>query len=395
MTCWSSTRGKFTRPLFLERHANRFNFSHEQDQQIARIYERLVETIENSNATTEEIDHALEAMELIAPLSENDIATKSYNLFHVVLKAPITDAYTEEKKWRAARFTMHGAYKWDKFLPWVEEPRDILTFLDYHFQLATQGGENHYEPIQNALRALAYASSATTIEALKLFDPTEPSFVRGICYVYQDDKPFQLRKAALFFLPLIGDRWFNTPDPIMEKDQMVALCTDWSSAVDGIEHTYDVQKATLAVLFGMINSAHWRPHIAPNKWKLLEYFTSVPDDSQPLRRCLDNPELTSAISEVGNPAAMVLWLAILWLKYKELIPEVRQQLETVTKDVAQGSRRADLDMYLSVMDSELGKAGDSLTQHTAWSTDPAAVALRTKIDNLQQARTALLALKRG
>ena len=334
-------------------------------------------------------------MELIAPLSEDCIATKSYHLFHVVMQAPVTDFYTEEKKWEAARSTMHGSYKWDKFLPWVEDPEDILTFLGYHFKLATQDGENQDEPIQNALRALAYASSATTIEALKLFDPTEHSFVGGICYVFKDDKPFQLRKAALFFLPLIGDRWFNTPDPIMEENQMVALCTDWASAVDGIEHTYDVQKATLTVLFGMINSSHWRPHIVSSKWKLLEYFTSVPEDSQPLRRCLGNPELTPAISQVENQVAMVLWLAILWLKYKELIPEVREQLETVTKEVALSDRRPDLDMYLSVMDSESRKAEDALTQLGEWSTDPAAVALRAKINNLLQARDALLTLKRG
>ena len=174
-------------------------------------------------------------------------------------------------------------------LPWVEDPQDILTFLDHHFDLATRGGQNQDESIQNALRVLAYASGPVTIEALKRFDPTEPSFVRGICYVFQNDKPFQLRKAALFFLPLIGDRWFNTPHPIMEPDQMRSLCVDWASAIDGIEHTCDVQKATLAVLFGMVNSSHWRPHIVTEKWKLLEYFTSVPDDSQPLRRCIDNP----------------------------------------------------------------------------------------------------------
>ena len=369
--------------------------SHEQNRQLGRIYTKLVETIQNANASNQEIYHALEAMDLIAPLSENDIATKSYDLFRVVMQAPVTGTYTQEKKWQAARFTMHGAYKWDKFLPCVEDPQDILAFLGHHFGLATQGGENQDEPIQNALRALAYASSATTIEALKDFDPTETSFVRGIRYVFQDDKPLQLRKAALFFLPLIGDRWFNTPTPIMESDQMEALCADWASAVDGIEHTYNVQKATLAVLFNMINSSHWRPHIVPNKWKLLDYFTSVPDDSQPLRRCLDNPELTIAISEVKSPAAMVLWLAILWLKYKELIPEVQAQVESFTKEVAQDSRRTDLDVYLSVMDSELKKAEDALTRHNAWSTDPAAVLLRTKIDNLQQARGALLTLKRG
>jgi len=173
-------------------------------------------------------------MELVAPLSEKETAQKSYQLFNVVMQAQASLAYSQEKKWDASRLTMYGAYKWDRFLSWVEEPRDILGFLNHHFYLATRGGQNQDEPIQNALRALAYASSSTTIEALKLFDPTEPSFARGICYVFQDDKPFQLRKAALFFLPLIADRWFNTPHPIMEPDQMRSLCVDWASAVDGM-----------------------------------------------------------------------------------------------------------------------------------------------------------------
>ena len=334
-------------------------------------------------------------MELIAPLSENDIAQMSYQLFHVVMQAPVSLAYSQEKKWGAARLTMHGAYKWDKFLPWVEDPQDILTFLDYCFDLATRSGQNQDEPIQNALRALAYASGPVTVEALKRFDRAEPFFVRGIRFVYQDDKQFQLRKAALFFLPLVGDRWFNTPHPIMEPDQMRSLCVDWASAVDGIEHSHDVQKATLAVLFGMIGSPYWRPRIVTEEWKLMGYFTAVPDDSQPLRGCIDNLELMEAIKNVSYSAAMVLWLAILWLKYKVLVPQVQEQLEMVTKEVAQGRRGSDLDMYLSVMDQELRKAEDALTQYNTWSTDPATIALRTNIDNPQQARVSLAALKRG
>ena len=367
----------------------------EVDPQIDRIYQKLTATFGNPSPTTDEINRALESLELIAPLSENNVAQKSYDLFHVIMQAPVSSTYSQEKKWEASRLTMHGAYKWDQFLPWVEDPKHILSFLGHHFDLATKEDENQDEPIQNALRALAYASGPTTIEALKSFDPTKPSFVRGICYVFQEDKPFQLRKAALFFLPLIGDRWFNTPHPIMEPDRMRSLCVDWASAVDGIEHTQDVQKATLTVLFGMINSPHWRPHIVPEKWKLLEYVTSVPDDSQPLKRCVDNHELMEAIKNVENPAAMTLWMAILWLKYKDLIPRVREQLETSTKEVAQGRRRTDLEMYLSAMDSELMKAENALTQYNTWSTDPAAIALRTKIDNLQQARVTLVALKRG
>jgi hypothetical protein len=334
-------------------------------------------------------------LQLIAPLLDDEIPEKSYQLFHIVMQVPVSFALPQEKKWVASRFTMHGAYKWNKHLPWVEDPNDILVFLDHHFDLATRGDRNQDEPIQNALHALTYASGPDTIEALERFDPTEPSFVRGICHICQDDKPSQLRKAALLFLPLIGDEWFNTPRPVMEPDQMKSLCVNWASAVDRIDHSHEVQKATLVVLLGMMNSPHWRPHIVPEKWKLLEYFASIPDDSQPLRRCINNVELMEAIKRTENLSAMTLWPAILWLKYKELIPEVREQLENATKEIAQGRRRGDLEACLSVMDSELGKAEDALIQYNTWSTDPEAIALRTKIDNLRQARGSLVVIRRG
>lgn len=342
--------------------------------------------------TDDEIDRALQAMELLAPFPNNETSQQSYDLFRVIMDTPISLAFTTKKKWTAARLAMDGAYNWDKFLPWVKDPSHILTFLNHHFELITKSDENWEAPIQSCLRALAYASNETTIEALSKFDPTHPSFARGICYAYQDDRPFQLRKAALFFLTLIGDKWFNTPEPIMDADQMRKLCIDWASTVESIEHTYDVQKAVLAVLFGMIDSPHWRPHIVPNKWRLLEYLTSVPDDSKPLRRCLDNPDLMDAIRDVDEPSAMVLWLAMLWLKYTELIPVVREQLEAATREVVRGSRKTDLDMYVSLMESESRKAEEKLKELT-WSTDPAATQLRKKIYCLKQAKEMLLSIK--
>ena len=342
-------------------------------------------------ATDDEIDRFLQAMELVGPLSNSEIAKKSYALFRVIMDRPISLSFTAKKKWTAARLAMDGAYKWDKFLPWVEDPSHILAFLNHHFELITKTDEDWEVPIQNALRALAYASGPVTIDALSKFDPTQPLFVRGICYAYQSARPFQLRKAALFFFPKISDKWFNAPEPFMDADQMRKFCMDWASGVEVIEHTYDVQKAILATLFGMINSPLWRPHIVPNKWKLLQYFTSVPDDSQPLRRCLDNPDLMDAIRDVDEPSAIVLWLAMLWLKYTELIPVVREQLEAATKEVVRGSRKTDLDMYLSLMDSESKKAEEKLKEH-AWSTD-VAIELRKKIDCLKQSREMLSSIK--
>ena len=343
--------------------------------------------------TDDEIDRALQAMELVAPFHDNQIAQESYRLFHVIMDTPISLAFTAKKKWTAARLMIDSAYNWDRFLPWVEDPSHMLTFLSHHFELIVTSGENWEVPIQNALRALAYASGPVTIDALTKFDPTQPLFVRGIRYAYEGARPFQLRKAALFFLPLINDKWFNAPEPFMDADEMRKFCMDWSASVDVIELTHDVQRATLAVLLSMINSPLWCPHIDPNKWKLLECFSSLPGDSRPLRRCLGNPDLMDAIRDVDNPAAIVLWLAILWMKYTELIPVVREQLEAATKELVQGNKRTYLDMYLSVVDAELKKAEEKLKGYDTWSTDPAPIELRKKIDCLKQAKEMLSSIK--
>ena len=363
---------------------------------INRIYQKLVETFKNPSPSTDEVDRALEAMELITPLPMGVIASNSYRLFHVVMHTPISDAYSRVKRWQAARHAMHGACKWDGGLERLDDPQDILTFLNCHISLIPRPKKIRDEAIQNAMRAVAYDPGPATIEALELFDSTNPFFLRGIPYAFEGGQPLQLRKAALLFLPLIGDKWFNnTPYPIMEPDQMNSFCVDWASAIDSVDSTPEIQKAVLAALFGMINSSHWRPHIFPDKSKLLEYFSLVPNyHSKPFRRCLDNPEVTSAISEMGDPAAMSRWLAILWVKYTELIPQVREQSETVTKEVTQGDRATDFDIYLSAIDSGLNKVRDSLARYRPVHRPPAAVALYKKIDTLEQARTALLALKR-
>ena len=396
MTSWWLTRGELGLNAFVWHGTEPSCNSHESDRQVNRIYEKLTRTFGNPSATNDEIDRALKSMELIAPLSSGGVSQKSYNLFHIVMQAPTSITYTQKKKWEASRLAMHGAYKLDQSLPWVGDPHDVLAFLDHHFDLATaKGGQNQDEPIQNALRALAYASDPVTIDHLSHFDSAKPSFVHGLCHAFKNGKPSQLRRAAFFFLPLIGDKWFNAPRPIMKPEQMKSLCADWASTVDAIEDSDDVQRAALAVLLGMINSRDWRPHIATEKWDLLKDFISLPDDSQPLKRCVDNPELTNAIRSVANPAAIVHWLKILWMKYKELIPEVRRQLETVTREVSQGRRRLDLEEYLKVIESKLKEAEDALTQYSTWATDPPAVALRAKIENLQQAKGALTTIKRG
>jgi len=353
-------------------------------------------TFRNPSPTTDEIDRALESMKLIAPLPEEEVARQSYILFHVIMQAPISDpAYPQEKKWKASRLAMRGAYKWGEPLPDVGDPHDILTFLGHHFDLATTYSQNQDEPIQNALQALAYASGSVTLEVLKRFNPKEPSFVRGICQMYQNNKPDRLRKAAILFLPRISDGLFDTSGPIMGTEDVKNFCVGWASAVDRIEHTSEIQKAALVVFFRMINSPQWRPYIVVNNWKLLEFLALVPENYQPLRRCIKDPNLTETIRNTASSNTVSLWLAILWLRYVELIPQVRAQLLEATKASAQGRSRIELEKYMSEIDSELRKAEEALMRYTTLSTDPIAIALGNKIDNLDQAKRALAPLKRS
>ena len=328
-------------------------------------------------------------MELIAPLPGRDLALKSHDWFRAVMWAPTSDTYTQEKKWEAARVTIHGAYKSDKFLPPVKDPQNILAFLTYHFDVTTEGRQYQDEPIKDVLHALAHASSLNAVRDLKRFDPTQPRFfVDGIRYAYRNDKRPQLRKAAFFFLPLISEKWFDTPHPIMKPDEMESFCADWASTMDSIEDTDDVKRAGLTVLFEMINSPHWRPHIITEKWELLESFDLIPDDSRPFKKCIDNPDLMDAIKDMGDAVAMAIWLKILWLKYGELIEEVKERLVAVTREIGQGRRRTDLDKWMLALEEELMKADLAL------SHDPNAVALEKKVGSLQQARKCLGSLKR-
>ena len=360
--------------------------SHKFQSQINVIYDKLIIKIPEGSGLTNRV---LQAIQLIVPLSEaTATAARDYDLFQALMQAPASQVSSEEK-WEVSRLAFRRAFKWDEDLPSVENPQGVLTFLNHHFSSATKGSGNHDEPIQNALRVLGSVSGPVMNEALKRFNPTQSSFVRGICFAFEGSRPAKLREAAFFFLPLIADIWFNTHDPIMKPDQMKIWCEDWASAADGARATNNTRTATLTILFNMINSTHWRPHIVAEKWRLLKDFILDPDDSESLKRCLRNPDLIDAIPNAGGPAAGVLWLAILWSKYEQLTLSVREKLKTATGEVSM----MDLDVCLSAVDQELRKVESELLK--TWSTDPVAVDLNKTKHSHEEAKTFLMALKRG
>lgn len=333
-------------------------------------------------------------MRLIAPVEDNTVCQSSYSLFRTILASSLD----KEDIWKASRLAVHGAYKWDRFLPWVQDPDDLLKFLAHHFSIQAKGeDEVAGEPIQDTLRALAYASGEVTIEALKKFDPTDKPFVEGIRKAFENDRPFQTRKAALFLMPIIQDRWLDDSleQDVIPDDQKTEFCKNWASAVDGIEHTYDVKKATGSTLFAMMNSSRWRSYITEDKWRLMEWFTLLPEESKPFNACKKNPEILPWLqskaenptegegknSAKANQGLMKLWLAILWSDYVNLPEAVRDQVLEMTKVVISKVRH-DVKFITVVMEAEKERYQTELKDYPLWSIEDKATSLRTRVDSL-------------
>jgi hypothetical protein len=228
------------------------------------------------------------------------------------------------------------------------------------------------------------------------------SLVRNIQYAFQDDRPPNLRKTVFLFLPLICGQWFRTDLLTMNSERMERFCVDWVSAVDCVEQTPAVKTAALTILLEMIDSPHWRPHIVPEKFALLEDLKSVPDDFQSLRSCINNPDLMDTIKNVENPMAIVHWVMVLWSRYAELGCEVREQLEAVTKEIVRKEQRLGYDASrslvgkcLSDMASESRKANDELKRYPAWPPNPVADPLEEKVRGLELAIGTLDAIRQG
>ena len=148
-------------------------------------YNALIRTFQNTNSAEIDIDCTLDGVGLIGALFEEEVARKSDEFFYIVAQGPASPVCTQGKKRKAARLAFHGAYKRDRVLLPVKDRQPILDFLCHHFELV-EGGKVHNEPIQNALPPLACNPAPETIEAFENFDPTQRSFVRGTCSLFQE-----------------------------------------------------------------------------------------------------------------------------------------------------------------------------------------------------------------
>lgn len=348
------------------------------------IFSKLKATFKDH--ITQEYARTLEGMKLITPLRNDTVASNCYDLFHVILSS----SFEEEEIWVAARLAIHGAYKWDHFLPWVDDPDDIVKFLVHHFTIQAKGeDEVATQAIEGVLRAIAYASNEKALDGLKKFGFTDKVFVNGVRKAFEDDRSFQTRKAVLFLMPIIQDEWFDDSlEDVVSDEDKAEFCKNWASAVDGIEHTTDVRRATCATLFGMLNSKKWRSHIAKEKLKLMEYFADLPDDSRYFIACKKNPSvlpwLRSGAGGAGEDVERAkLWLAILWSDYAVLSKDIVDQVLEMTKVVISKARH-DSTFISRIMVAEKERYQAKLDGHEAASLEDEAVKLRAKVEGLSE-----------
>lgn len=362
----------------------------DKSSQIEGCYTRIFDKLESTFKVhvVKGYARALDGIRLIAPLQNDTVASKSYNLFRVILSS----SFGEEEIWAAARHTIYGAFKWDGFLPWIEDPDDVLRCLTHHFAIQAKGEDGvAKEPIEQVLRGLAYASNETTLEALRKFDSSDTLFVKGIQRAFEEDRPFQTRKAALFFVPLIQGRWFDDSlEDVMSDEEKGEFCENWASMVDSIAHTVDVKQAACETFFGMVNSKKWRSHIS-KKLKLMEYFTDLPDDSETFVVSKENvsilPWLRSGTREAGDGKERSkfwkLWLAILWSDYTNLPKNVKAQVLEVTEAVI-SKTRYDVNFVSRVMLAEKEKYQTKLDDREAVSLDGEPEKLRARVEALTE-----------
>ena len=360
--------------------------------EIQALYVRIFSKLEStfSNHVVREYSRSVDAMRLVALLGNKEIAQGCYSLFHVVLSS----SFDEGEIWAAARLAGHGAYKWDQYLPWVNNPDDALKFLLYHFAIQAEGGDDvAMQPIEDMLRAIAYASNDKTLEGFKKFDFTDKVFVGGIRKAVGKDRPFQTRKATLFLLPMVQDKWFDDSlEDVMSDEEKNEFSRDWGSIVDGIQHVLDVKKAACATFYAMLNSKRWRSHIAKDKFKLIVYFAEIPDNSKHFMACKKNasvfPWLLSRVEEAGSGGAEAtnmwkMWLAILWSDYASLSKEVKNQVLEVTK-VVTSKAKPDITFVSGILAMEKENYRVKLGGYAALSLEDEAERLRARVEDINE-----------
>lgn len=328
-----------------------------------------------------DIEVGLKALELFSPLCLHPVADGCQALFDVVMGSA---RLTGEIKWKAARLALYGAYKWDLYMPWLNDAKHVIAFFEHTLEFP--GAEEEQDmALQSAYRAFAYASKR---EMLDEYDFKTRLIVDGTIAAFSHRKPFQLWKAILFFLPVVEGQWFNSGVEVMNEEKRRELIQKLVDNTGHIEQTIDVLSAILSVLFGMADSPMWRPHLPMELWLALRGFSALPETTPSLVRCRNNPDVIDGLRAYEERSVLKFWMGILWRDWVDLRPEVQARLVEVTLEVV-GPGAEDQALISAAIVGTHEELSQQMEKFQPWSIEEEALACRARLEKLEQGRLKL------
>ena len=301
---------------------------------------------------------AIRALQFVTRLRAWDVSYASYELFKTIMASNILT----DQHWEAARLTIHGAFEHgtSDMVSSVGKPTEILKFLNHH--LGLQGtGEDHSSSIAFAMDAILVAPTPEghpvplVAESIRDFDCTSPSFVKGICSIMHSSGSARIQGLAVRFIALISDQWFNSPIPIMSREEMSKFCKNLAVFMTGVGHPTTVaSRHYFPILFGMLRSLEWRNHMVTGFWSLLALWTLVEEEEESFKWCLRNAiELLEFTSWLPDGEGFKWWYGTLWFHFGKLDPTVRIKVESIAREMSSGDGLSDLNLYLDFIGQEV------------------------------------------
>lgn len=290
---------------------------------------------------------ALRALRLATRLST--FTDSSYGLF----KAIMASGSLTDQQWEASRMALQEAFIGDWDPSEIGEPKELLRFLDHHVYL--QGiGESHGPSISAAAYALT-ENFRETLERDVDFDWTSPSFVRGIRSVMRPHNPVLDRRHTAELIALISGKWFNSPVPIMEPEDMSEFSEHVTKFMDEAIHKPITKRMGVTIIFGMLCSPEWRKHIKYRFWSVLAYCALV-HELESVGWCLQNAlELLEFTRGLADSEGLKWWCWTLWFYYDKLDTTTRDEVKKIAVDMLNKDGLSDLNFYLSLIKEEIGR----------------------------------------
>ena len=303
---------------------------------------------------------ALRALRLVTRLAVADVSDFSYGLFKTIMgSGNLTDQH-----WEAARLAIHGAFQQDIEVTRLTQLRlgelkEILEFLDHHIGLQAAGG-NHTPSIVLALEAVIKRSGEHQADPLiagcvRKFNCTSPSFAKAMRSIMHPDNTFKLLLTAVGLIARTSEQWFDCTAPITEPEEMSEFCEHLAVFVIHEDFREDfIQSCGVIILFDILRSAEWRKHIAPRFWSVLVYPTSIEEENESFRWCLQNAvEILEFTRGLPDGEGLKWWYWMLWFHYDKLDTTVQDEVERVARDMSLGDSLSDLKLYLVLIGQEI------------------------------------------